>query len=253
MIYVPSKRRSQLVVKNLPSWLSTGLPVRIVVEEDDAEEYRAVTKDARRSNDVKVLTLPQSGRGVSYARNNIIKHASKHDRKYIVMADDDCWMSPGVDGMMAAAKDIKRFSGIGGYQSIYGHFLKMPPNTGVHKLHGGMGHQVVVYRTASVLKVGGYDERIKTHDDTDLRIRLQLQGQGDWYVDSGALVKVGKRYTDGGVQASVGDWWEEQVQADCKLMQEKYGEKMVSTFRMKDGRLTLKHNWRELYKQLEAK
>lgn len=248
MIYVPSKARAGHVEKNLQSWLSTGMEVKVVVEPEDADEYREVIKGR-----AKLLLLADSNRGISFARNSIIKHANRNFMDRIIMCDDDYQTSPGVAGLIKDVKDL-RLSGMGGYVSIYGHFLRIKPDSGIHILNGGMGQQVVSLCPQDVLDVGGYNEEVKTHDDTFLRIKLQLAGKGEWAVHSGAhITNKGKRYGPGGIQASVGDkeGWEKAVTRDSELFQEAFGDKIVTLVRSKSGHLTMRINWRVMYRQIE--
>ena len=76
-IYIPSKQRSHINLT--PKFLTDdGVPFSLVVEPDDYDAYAAKFGEAC------LLTLPENGRGLVFARNWIFEHAvaSGHERHW---------------------------------------------------------------------------------------------------------------------------------------------------------------------------
>jgi hypothetical protein len=81
-VFIPSKARAQepLTIK---MFQKDGVPFRVVVEPQEREAYAKVVGEE------SVLTLPESGRGLTYSRNWIKAHATEEGHERHWQFDDD--------------------------------------------------------------------------------------------------------------------------------------------------------------------
>ncbi|MDX2140296.1 MAG: hypothetical protein SF123_19575 [Chloroflexota bacterium] len=98
LIAVPSKGRAARIATRSMRYLpDTGLDVRVFVEPQDADAYRAVCDPQI------IVTLDDNDRGLGYVKCAIKAYAIAHDYRYIVKHDDD--LQAWSDGVSAQAEN----------------------------------------------------------------------------------------------------------------------------------------------------
>lgn len=83
-VYVPSKGRSDKAL-TIKAFLRDGVNFHVVVEPQERDAYAAVAGEER------VLTLPESGRGLTYSRNWCKRHATEAGHARHWQFDDDIY------------------------------------------------------------------------------------------------------------------------------------------------------------------
>jgi GT2 family glycosyltransferase len=114
-VLIPSYNRPEILKITLPSWLEENLIKVFVLAEassrDTLKKYEEIIKRYDRNGRV-VYKLATKKLGSVRARNTLLKMASKHGCKYIVMVDDDCLL-PDKNSLVRMAKKLDSNDEIG--------------------------------------------------------------------------------------------------------------------------------------------
>lgn len=81
-IYIPTKKRSKSCYTAI-ELIENNVNFVLVVEKEDEEDYKQIFKD------VEIIVLPDSNKGLSYARNFIKDYSISKNEKYHWQMDDD--------------------------------------------------------------------------------------------------------------------------------------------------------------------
>lgn len=206
MFYVCSKQRPDFIRRHLKNWSESGLPIWLVIEEEDVFEYDAAVCDATDAGEltvpVDIAIIDKPGSGISYARDVAVRHAAEQGYESMVMCDDDLLVQ-NAGTLIEWVQANPEMAGVGAWSRIYKHFLGLHENTGAHPHRKGMGQQVVAYNVEPVLEVGGFDTRIRVLEDIDLVMMLVAAGYGPWHIHTDVSeVHVGTKGQPGGCAAS---------------------------------------------------
>jgi GT2 family glycosyltransferase len=182
-IAICTRNRGDRLLPALRSALSAG-PCHELLVLDQSQD--GATQDALRpfSERVRYVRLPGAG-GLSAARNHAMREARG---ELVVFVDDDCEVPPGFVGMMA--------QGFGEPEVAVVFCVVRPgphdPSAGVVPVYlregsrtiatlgawlrsRGIGAGMAVRRDA-VVALGGYDERLFSHEDRDMAMRALVAG-----------------------------------------------------------------------------
>lgn len=198
-IYICTKNRLAYVTKCLQQLDETlyesrggyGSPqVAYVVSET---QYQADIKHLFaiwNSFEVKPVWLKSQERGLGYARNRAVAHASSQGYKSIGMIDDDQLLKGDIAGWLAAAKrdDI---TSLGAYKRIYGLFFgasamvahKDEPGVWLHK--GNAGNMAVALNVANVIEIGNYGQDQRYMEDHELCRNNYAKRGCPWFIYTG--------------------------------------------------------------------
>ena len=107
-VLIPSYNRPEILKITLPSWLKENLIKVFVLAEassrDTLKKYEEIIKRCDGNGQV-VYKLATKKLGSVRARNTLLKMASKHGCKYVVMADDD-YLLPDKTSLVIMAKKL---------------------------------------------------------------------------------------------------------------------------------------------------
>lgn len=184
-LYVCSKNRSTLLGKGLRSWTRSGVPLKVVVEENNTAEYEeTVGRFLENSSGVsiEVVTLPESNMGIAYARQFCVEHAKENEAEVMAMCDDDVHLAY-VRELMESAK-LPGVAGVTSYFRTYTLFLDLARNNGMQIHRVGMGEQCVAFLTKNAVAVGGYDLDVPVAEDLAMTMALVAGGFGEWYINT---------------------------------------------------------------------
>jgi hypothetical protein len=109
LITIPSKGRASVILKNTLSWLKySKYPFRIFVEKEDYEDYLYELATIARPG--SLIILPESNKGINYARWYIQHYCYTNKIKYIFQLDDDVFSfrDPATRGMGSKAPRIDK-------------------------------------------------------------------------------------------------------------------------------------------------
>lgn len=251
-LYVISRQRIWILEKTMESWLKTGLPVRLVVDEEEVPDYLAacrVFKDRYSHVDLQVLSPQESDRGLAYARRTCLEHAHADGHQHILMCDDDIKIIDDPRPMLAFMESTPSAAGCGIWFQIYRHFLGIPYETGVYPTTGSMGQQCIAINIEDYLRVGAYLDPLPVREDSDNIIRLVRAGRGPWYIHSHVRgQQIGKRFQPGGNSSHDKTIIEQEDEA-YKILVERYGPELVTLAKSRKGGPVTRINWRMLYER----
>lgn len=276
VVYIPSRGRVHNIVKVIPRWLEQKYEVRVVVEAKDFDEYHAAIKPTKAGR-VKLLVLPESDRGIGYARQWILEHAafkwngrhkinSEKALSSFIMADDDVMpKTPGkgwTNNMVRLQQAVESGKYIGcaavhGYQDFTtGGFLKKElanprvTDSGATVIGrpclaptGLFGQCFAINTYRALVEVGGFDPELTVaYEDNDFMMRCVSRGV-PWLFHSGVWMdRLGGRFETGGISdyCDVSRDTAKQVNRDIHYLisqGDEYSQKLL------DCRLILKRKW----------
>jgi hypothetical protein len=204
VVYIPTLSRPDNIAKIVPYWLEQDIQVRLVVERNEYGMHNALKRREGWGREVYILTLPAQRRGVGYARNYCMVHASRTALTSIIMSDDDVYVKPTSDASLLLREAEKPgVLGIGGTMSIHDRFT----NGATSRLHGpilcpgGWGFKLYGLNIQATLDCGNYDKRLIMHAEQELA-RQGISHGTPWLVHCDVKCNViGKRYAPGGLTA----------------------------------------------------
>lgn len=246
-LYVPSKGRTWILPKTLPSWMATGLEVILVVDDTEAEAYADATRD-------KVTILPTTNRGIGWARQTALQHSMSCGDPYHYQIDDDhiaplntyelgvsLQARPGVSFISAWKRQLNF------YQE---RLLAMPQE--VVPTESNMTAGLRVVRNGLLSKLGGFDTELRLAEDCEVHMRTGCQNGVRPYLHKGVLaVPVGARFQPGGCQAN-GPFNANALDATM-ILNERYGPGTAS-FKPwgKDKKMRFQINIKKFWERVDA-
>jgi glycosyltransferase involved in cell wall biosynthesis len=156
--------------------------VEIVVVDDGSTDR---TRDVIRSFGGKVKLVCQSNKGVSSARNAGLRECTG---EFVVFLDSDDWLSEGlISAQVDAARrwpDADIFGADSAFYQADRISVVVPsnwPDKPARPLELLMLHPPIfissqMYRWSALCRIGGFDESMRSHEDSDLLIRTVLAG-----------------------------------------------------------------------------
>jgi hypothetical protein len=172
-VYIPTLSRAGNMMKVVPAWLQHDIPVRLVVERDQYDDY-ARLRDEQSWDRVKILKLPKLRQGIGNTRRLIVEHAAGQGLKSIIMSDDDMHPKPGTNmRMLLDSAQDHRVLGIGAVRGIHDRFTggAITRNSGIIICTGGWGNQLFALNVTNVLALGNFKPCFRTFlDDNDMNM-----------------------------------------------------------------------------------
>lgn len=191
----------------------------VVVEE---------TSDPRPPEGVRYIPLPVQNRGIAYARNQAIAHAS---HELIVFVDDDCRVGPDWLRCLLAPMDDTEVLGVQGGVTVpdgtgaigWAESLLGFPGGGITRVHQARGHSQptievstlnAAYRRPAVLQAGGFPESARLGGEDDL-LAKRVAGHGRLLFVPEAMVRHAARGSFGAIWR----WFVRRGRAEAGLLQ----------------------------------
>ena len=180
---VPTRDRPAMLATAVRSALAQrGVDLEVIVVDDASRDTRASGNPA---NDPRVHTCRHAHqRGVGAARNTGI--ATARGEWIALLDDDDAWAPDKLSRQLAAARASKRQWGYAGHVETDAALRilggRPPPRpeqvTSDLRRHNAVpaGASNVLVAASLLATVGGFDERLTTHEDWDLWLRLAKTG-----------------------------------------------------------------------------
>lgn len=201
-VFIPTRNRRELLEKVLPKWQRQKVDeIILVCERWEYGRHMAVAKGLKK---VSVERLPQSNRGINFARNYIVALADEWGYDKIIMADDDIYPRPESDVRRLFEWDGLNTIGIGIMVPFYGlmfgnETMKNEDRPLMSK--GALGKRLFSLDVKKVMKIGNFDVNLHSGWGDDELVR---QGMADlaatWYIHAGVNgVSIAGRYTPGGL------------------------------------------------------
>ncbi len=203
--FIPSKGRPELADRCVTSILKHGKarPI-VVIEPSQQEAYRGFFDLDGNYRSAMLSVLSEDGRGIGYARAQIVRLAAANDEQTILMVDDDARAtSPYADLVDSARADS--VVGVGAWASIYGLYLGRDVRLAAQEERGlilgtnGMGGQFMALNVANVLKVGNFPEWADVSLEDHELIRQTIWHGYRWYVHPDSQYSCGTRWQPGGL------------------------------------------------------
>jgi hypothetical protein len=228
----------------LPALQATGLPVTVVIEREDLDDYRGVI-----GSSFQMYVLPRSGQGISYARRQILRIAARRDENEIIMCDDDVEPPPNVQKLTLFLGRRRKIAGVGCWFPIYQHFGGYEPNTGPQVHSGAMGKRLIAIRPRRALELGCYSTPLQANDDNDLVMRHLRAGYVPWYIHTDVQGNsLALRSAPGGIESMPGTM-EEKNAHDLDLITREFGAGLAS-YSKRGG---IRFSWKKMYQQWHPK
>ncbi|RLI84317.1 MAG: hypothetical protein DRO98_08675, partial [Archaeoglobales archaeon] len=179
---IPTYNRKELLKECLESLFNQSYPkdkYEIVVDNDGSTDAtEELLREYEKKAPCKLRWFTQQNKGPAAARNLGIKNARGEIICFI--DDDDIAHRDWIKNMVTCFSD-KRIGGVAG------RLFPKEPKTLVEKYCGrniSLDYQRLVYagtgnaayRRDVLLELGGFDTSLRTHEDRDLGIRVQLKG-----------------------------------------------------------------------------
>lgn len=232
MIYVPSRRRVQLLKKTAPTWvvavMSSGRfdDICIVVDEEEVDTYAAEIHRLGLQEYIMVLPDPSLIGGIGAARNFMLQHAASRGHVYTVQIDDDMKVSNNLHLLVDALDQNPEYSGAAAWMSYYGLGMgKEGPDIEVNR--SSMGLQVKAYKVEPLLSLGGFDPQMKLAEDVDAVMKVAIAtGQYPVIHRQVKATPVNQRGDEGGCASWGGH--SSQAATTVALLNERYGEGTAS-------------------------
>lgn len=209
-IYVPSRTRTVMLRKNLPSIAAQGLPVYLVVDEEEFDLYSSLASDVSSvMADPKIEVLPiPSGRGIGYVRQRCLEHAASIGAEVMIQNDDDRrFLSRNARDLAEPIRCYRNVAVCGAWHNMYIRYLKIYQDTGVHPIGNGIGLATFAMDVQTALDVGGYDELLfAAYEDSEIVMRMVMRGIGPSTVHSGVVTSMtAGRAAPGGISSWPGE------------------------------------------------
>lgn len=166
MIYVPSRGRAHLLAKTAPSWVETGMPVIMAVDEEQVPEYRYWLG----SLGLPIQVFAAYSGSIGAARQWILEQASERDQFHI-QVDDDFIVPPNLHRLIQVLQSHPEASSAAGWQRIYTSWVDDGEDEVVVN-KTSMGQQVRAYRNKPLLDLGGFDRSLRLGEDVEATMRV---------------------------------------------------------------------------------
>lgn len=249
-VFIPTRNRAELVDRVLPKWQAQpDADVVLVCEAWEKGKYRRVSKEHKGT---QVAVLPQSNRGINFARNYIVKTADRLGLDRIIMADDDLYPKPDSDVSRLFEWDDINTLGIGimlpFYGLMFGNDTIKNSDEPLMSL-GGLGKRLFSVDVKKALSVGNFDARLHSGWGDDEFVRQGIvEAEATWYVHAGVQgTSIAGRHTPGGLNDLHHENADERMRAqyEChKLIYKKWGAEFISKPKL-HGRLICQ--WKKMF------
>src|SRR6266568_841142 len=204
-VYVCTRGRINNLKKIVPRWIDQNFRVILVVEKKEHKNHTFLCNEMRWSiGEVSVRALPREDRGIGYARNWAVQHASGVKLRSIIMADDD--IRPAADSNMSILTEEARkpeILGVGAVLRIHDHFTDraVSKNSGVILCPGGWGHRLYGLNVETTMALGNYDKNLDCLGEDDELQRQGIAAGIPWAVHCDVWAEsIGSRNQPGGIQ-----------------------------------------------------
>lgn len=203
--FIPSKGRPEQALKCARSIVAFGNAKPVIVIEP-SQEYAYADLNTL---GYTIYLLPQDGRGIGYARNQIMQIAHHNEEDVILMADDDARATSPYQWLLEEARSTICV-GIGAWASIYGLYIgndvrhKASENGDIILSKNGMGCQFMALNVANVMKVGNFPEWADVSLEDHELIRQTIAHGHRWWIHPEVTYSCGTRHHPGGL-ATFGD------------------------------------------------
>jgi len=226
-LYIPSKDRTWILPQTLPSWIDTGLPVVIVVDDNEAGTYEEAVKRYGK----KVRILPTTERGIGAARQAALMDSVHLGHDFHYQIDDDHVAPANATDLMDALlhKDHKYASFISAWKRQLNFYLEklfvLPEE--VVSTESNMTAGLRLIRNEPFATAGGFDKDLLLAEDCEAHMRTGWSNGVRPLLHKGVLAApIGQRFQPGGCQAS-GSFPAKALDTTM-LLNERYGEGTAS-------------------------
>jgi hypothetical protein len=211
-----------MLQKTVPQWIAQDMPIRLVVEKQEYREHARLVREMRWGEQVSIVQLPLSHKGLGYARMYCVEHASKSGLDAFIMCNDDCYVKPNSDAWLLIEEAEKSTTlGIGAMRPLLNLFTggAISRNHGPILCPGSWGLFVWGLNVNKAIEFGNYDPNLHTYaEDVDLLFEGVKHGI-PWQIHCDVeYVSVNKRYDNGGFEAVYRNNMEARLAAERKCM-----------------------------------
>ena len=213
------------------SWIATGLPVHIVVYEDEECEYRTAVRGTK----IKVLLVecPEAERSVGRSRQACLDWAIALGHQMHIQCDDDHIAPRNTEDLLTTLRCHSQIGVVSAWKRQYGHFLGkmladpreiLPNQTAMAGNLWALRHQF------------SFDTSMRLAEDCDLRMQWGWHNGARPLMHKGVVATpIGGRYQPGGCQTT-GSGDANVVQA-ASVLNARYGEGTAKVSERPDGSL----------------
>lgn len=209
-VIIPTKDRPENMRRVLPKWLEHGLPVHIIVEEEDAPRYQDVLIELDLLGTVGLNILKKSNMGTGYVRWAASKLAVKLRLDAFVMSDDDVHIRPQDDPRQPLRVVASQFAmAVAGWTGQYG--LWVPNGNEIGRTPGrlvpltGGPDRVYALNPYMAGLAGGHNHRLVVFENVELNRCGVARLHKFWYASSSwHIINIGKRDDPGGIVTHAG-------------------------------------------------
>jgi hypothetical protein len=204
-IVIVSRDRTDMLPYTIPAWLEQKLPIVIMTEPDQAEEYRFKLHRLVDGNKAKVVSHKQPNMGVGYARESAVKLAHRHGIDAFIMADDDTIPVKGNVRSLLNFVNKRKAIVCAGWMPNYGIWVRngnqIAKQPGLVVARGGAPDRIFAINTNLCLNAGNFDPNLTTLDTQELN-RLGMKAGYLWYVSTSVHIRMLNKPQDpGGIQS----------------------------------------------------
>lgn len=222
-LYVPSKSRTWILPKTLPSWVATGLPVVLVVDDNEAGAYEEATKG-------RVRVLPVHERGIGAARQAALKDSLALGHEFHYQIDDDHIAPANATDLMDALVKHKHASFVSAWKrqlNFYLEKLLVLPDE-IVPTESNMTAGLRLIRNEPFNRLGGFDTDLLLAEDCEAHMRTGRENGARPLLHKGVqATPVGQRFQPGGCQAGNPSFSAKALDTTM-LLNERYGEGTAS-------------------------
>jgi len=223
-LYVPSKSRTWILPRTMPSWLATGLPVTLVVDTEEVQEYLEATKG-------KVEILGVEEKGIGAARQAALMDSIERGHEYHYQIDDDHIAPGNTTDLMQAMDNYWGLNFVSAWKRQINFYqaslLEMPDR--VVPTESNMTAGLRLIRNELLGKLGGFDKELRLAEDCEAHMRTGWATGVRPMLDKGVLaVPVGARFQPGGCQAPDNGTFNANALDTVIRLNERYGEGTAS-------------------------
>lgn len=247
-LYVPSKGRTWILPRTLPSWLATKIPVTLVVDKSEAQQY-----DDACTGRVAILAVPD-GEGIGAARQAALADSIKRGDAFHYQIDDDHIAPANTAELEIALAKRPQYSFISAWKrqiNFYQAKLLDDPRR-VVPTESNMTAGLRLIRNEPLYLLGGFDTDLRLAEDCEVHMRTgQVNGHRPLLHKDVLATPVGARFQPGGCQASPNSFNSNALHATM-VLNERYGEGTAS-FKPwgKEGKLRFQINIAKFWKQVD--
>lgn len=206
IVYIPTRKRTDVLAKAIPAWMAQKVRLVLVVEASEKAAYQAML-DSFWHVQAEILTLPRPSLGMGYIRDFILKDASKRGHEAFVISVDRIKPTSGDVRELAHVVLGESVVGCAAAQSYHGlalgNKLLKSKKKHVFPVAGGF-HDLVAIHVGLAKVCGGFDRSLKTDmEDAELQ-RESIRKCMPWFYNTGVrYTGTVTRRSPGGMMAYV--------------------------------------------------